>query len=106
MQNLGTHDIDDDLDRLDEFLMSDLVGDDAMTLSTLDGYLTGIAIGPELVMPSEWLPQVWGETYPSFEDGQEAQEITGLIMARYNQILYELSGEGRIRTYSHDGQYP
>ena len=73
--------------------MSDRVGDDAMTLSTLDGFLTGIAIGPDLVMPSEWLPLVWGEQYPNFECDQEAQEIIGLIMARYNQIISELSNQ-------------
>ena len=38
-----------------------------MLLSDLDGFLTGIAIGPEVVMPSEWLPQVWGGDEPVFE---------------------------------------
>jgi uncharacterized protein len=32
-----------------------------MTMDTLHGFLTAIAIGPETIMPSEWLPQVWGE---------------------------------------------
>lgn len=94
MQNFEPQDLEDGLERLDEFLLSERVGDDAMTLSTLDGFLTGIAIGPELVMPSEWLPLVWGEQHPSFKDDQEAQEFIGLIMARYNQILFELSNEG------------
>ena len=30
--------------------------DDSMGLSDLDGFLTGIAVGPELILPSEWLP--------------------------------------------------
>jgi Uncharacterised protein family (UPF0149) len=42
-----------DLQALDRFLMSDRSPRDCMTLSDLDGFLTGIAIGPELVLPSE-----------------------------------------------------
>ena len=45
-----------DLEALDRFLMSDRSPSESMMLSDLDGFLTGIAVGPELVMPSEWLP--------------------------------------------------
>ena len=47
-----------DLNRLDEFLMSDRAPENGMGLSDLDGFLTGIAVGPELILPSEWLPRV------------------------------------------------
>lgn len=43
---------DDDFDLLEDFLLSDKVGDDAMTVSVLDGFLTGIVVGPETIMPS------------------------------------------------------
>jgi len=49
-----------DLKALDRFLTSDRSPRDSMMLSDLDGFLTGIAVGPELVLPSEWLPLVWG----------------------------------------------
>jgi Uncharacterised protein family (UPF0149) len=58
-----------DLEALDRFLMSDRSPPDCMTLSDLDGFLTGIAIGPELVLPSEWLPLIWGGKAPEFADG-------------------------------------
>ena len=45
-----------DLDALDDYLMSDHAPDDSMGLSDLDGFLTGVVVGPELIMPSEWLP--------------------------------------------------
>ena len=45
-----------DLEALDRFLMSERSPSESMMLSDLDGFLTGIAVGPELVMPSEWLP--------------------------------------------------
>jgi uncharacterized protein len=57
-----------DLEALDRFLMSDRSPAHSMMLSDLDGFLTGIAVGPELVLPSEWLPLVWGGEAPEFAD--------------------------------------
>ncbi len=48
-----------DLEALDQFLMSDESPENCMQLSDLDGFLTGIAIGPELAKPSDWLPMGW-----------------------------------------------
>ena len=48
------------LNTLDAFLSSDESPPDSMMLSDVDGFLTAIAVGPELVMPSEWLPVIWG----------------------------------------------
>ena len=47
------------IEDLDEFLMSDHAPDDCLQLSDLDGFLTGVAIGPDLIMPSEWMPVIW-----------------------------------------------
>jgi uncharacterized protein len=76
-----------DLDRLDKFLSSDRSPEWAMQLSDLDGFLTSVAIGPELIMPSEWLPVIWGGDSPGFKNTKEAEEIIGAIMSRYNEIL-------------------
>jgi uncharacterized protein len=80
-----------DLEALDEFLMSDRSPPDSMMLSELDGFLTGIAIGPELVRPSEWLPLVWGGEGPEFAGLDEANAILGSLMGRYNEILHEVA---------------
>jgi uncharacterized protein len=80
-----------DLEVLDQFLMSDASPENCMQLSDLDGFLTGIAIGPELVMPSEWLPAIWGDDEPVFEDEEQAQAVIGTIMGRYNEILHALN---------------
>jgi uncharacterized protein len=58
---------------LDRFLMSDRSPPDSMMLSDLDGFLSGIAVGPELVLPSEWLPLVWDGEAPEFADESEAK---------------------------------
>lgn len=76
---------------LDAFLRSDRSPPDCMMLSDLDGLLTGVAIGPETIMPSEWLPLVWGGEDPVFDDGQQAQAVLGGIMSRYNQIVSQVA---------------
>ena len=45
----------------DLFHLSDLLSDipvehDGMTLAEFDGYVAGLLVCPEMVMPSEWLP--------------------------------------------------
>ena len=76
-----------DLDALDDYLMSDHAPDDSMGLSDLDGFLTGIVVGPELILPSEWLPVIWGGEEPVFETEDEMRTVLGTIMGRYNEIV-------------------
>jgi len=76
-----------DLAALEAYLESERAPEGCMRLSGLDGYLAAIAIGPELVMPSEWLPVIWGDDQPVFDSGDEMQAVLDGIMSRYNQIL-------------------
>jgi uncharacterized protein len=75
-----------DLDALDDYLMSDHAPDDGMGLSDLNGFLTGIVIGPELILPSEWLPVIWGGDEPKFTTEDEMRTVLAAIMGRYNEI--------------------
>jgi uncharacterized protein len=85
-------DLESEIEALDAFLMSDQTPDGCMMLSDLDGFLTGLAIGPELIAPSEWLPVVWGGgEEPVFDDAAQAQSILGAIMGRYNEILGQIA---------------
>jgi uncharacterized protein len=76
-----------DLDPLDTYLTSPESPANSMGLSDLDGFLTGLVAGPEMVKPSEWMPLVWGDEEPEFATPEEADAILGTIMARYNEIL-------------------
>ena len=76
-----------DLDALDDYLMSDHAPDDSMGVSDLDGFLTGIVVGPELILPSEWLPVIWGGEEPVFQTEDEMRTVLGTIMGRYNEIV-------------------
>jgi uncharacterized protein len=75
-----------DLDALDGYMMSDRAPDAGMGLSDLDGFLTGVVVGPELILPSEWLPVIWGGQEPEFETQDEMRTVLGTIMGRYNEI--------------------
>jgi uncharacterized protein len=81
------------IDELDAFLSSDQTPDDCMQLCDLDGFLTGIVVSPELIMPSEWEPVIWRGEPPDYKDLQQVQHITGIIMARYNEIIHMLMDE-------------
>jgi uncharacterized protein len=76
-----------DLEALDTWLASDDSPPDCMQLSELDGFLTGVAIGPGLLMPSQYMPTVFGDEEPMFEDPAQAEAINNAIHARYNEIL-------------------
>ena len=76
-----------DLDALDEYLLSDHAPDSCMGLSDLDGFLTGIVVGPELIPPSEWLPVIWGGEEPKFATEKQMRTILGTIMGRYDEIV-------------------
>jgi uncharacterized protein len=82
-----------DLDALDDYLMSDHAPDNSMGLSDLDGFLTGIVVGPELILPSEWLPLIWGGDEPEFQTEDEMRTVLGTIMGRYNEIVTCLDSE-------------
>jgi uncharacterized protein len=75
---------------LDAYLESDRSPPESMLISDLDGFLTAVAIGPELIKPSEWLPGVWGGEQPVFADENEADAVLGAIMNRYNEILRDV----------------
>jgi uncharacterized protein len=76
-----------DVKTLGDYLDSDRSPEDCMGLSDLDGFLTGIVAGPELILPSEWIPVIWGDDLPEFDSNAEAETMIDLIMDRYNEIM-------------------
>ena len=62
--------------------MSDRAPYGSMGLSDLDGFLTGIVVGPELIMPSEWLPVILGGDEPEFANGSRRQAYSRVYSFR------------------------
>ena len=83
---------EEELDELDEFLMSDATPEDCMDISMLDGFLTALAIGPNTIMPSQWLPVVWGGDM-AWESPAQMERITALIFRYSNELLFFLQDD-------------
>lgn len=80
-----------EFEELDDFLASPAIEASSMDVATLEGFLTAIAIGPQLVRPSEWLPWVWdmdaGEIEPEFDSQEQASHILSLLTRLYNAVI-------------------
>lgn len=65
-----------------------------MLITELDGYLAGILVCPDLIMPGEWLPLVWGggddDAAPIFESTEHAQKLVEFVMQHYNATASDL----------------
>ncbi|WP_410216499.1 UPF0149 family protein [Paracoccus sp. (in: a-proteobacteria)] len=78
---------DQDIGRLDMILAALPQENLPMTVSELDGYVTGLLACPDLIPPSEWLPHVWGETGDAgFPDEATAEATISAVMAHYNAV--------------------
>jgi uncharacterized protein len=49
-----------ELEELHTFLNSDSLPESTMSIEALDGFFCALAVSPELVMPSDWIPIILG----------------------------------------------
>lgn len=88
---------DAEFDELDEFLMSDSLPEETMDIAMLDGFLTALAIGPNLIEPSRWLPEIWGGGKAgdevAWESSEQAARIMGMILRHWNFLLAQFQAE-------------
>jgi uncharacterized protein len=82
-------------ERLGDFLRG-LKNPDRLTLEGLDGLFCALIAGPDTVLPSEYLPVVWGGEMAdedAFASDAEADELIGLMMRHWNAIIDEYEKE-------------
>jgi len=98
MSDLFTILSDAEIERLDEFLL-DRIDEDADTdgkeegvldITELDGLFTAIVSGPVMIPPSQWLPSVWGDFEPEWENEKEFEAVFTLMMRHMNGIAATL----------------
>ena len=96
---------DEELDRLEALLDSPVFKGEAMWLDELQGFLCAVISAPDTILPSAWLPVALGEN-PEYENQQQAEEVLGLIMRFYNDIVLTLQqGEGiALQLYHPEGE--
>jgi uncharacterized protein len=79
-----------ELGRLKEFLQS-CKGGKAMNIEELDGFFAALIAGPEIVMPSEYFPEVFGGEMSDtceFDSLDEANDTLALLMRHWNDIAH------------------
>lgn len=84
--------LDADLMKLDGMLAA--IGDDAMVLGQLDGYLCGVAVSPDEIDEAEWLPGVLAapvEPADAAQLGVDIEQLNALIRARFETLKAELA---------------
>lgn len=84
---------DAELDELEQFLTSDATPEECMDIAMLDGFLTALVIAPNTILPSQWLPAVWGETEEEemvWDSTEKMQRILDLVMRMYNDRVQDL----------------
>jgi len=87
---------DDDIDTLEEYLLSADLPDGTMMLSELDGYLTAIALSPEPIPPDEWLPVIWDGAVPPLVVQTDTERVLGTILGRLEAIRAVLDEDAEL----------
>lgn len=77
---------DSELDELDRYLRAHAEGDHLL-LDGVHGLLSALAVGPILVTPEEWLPEV---LHQPFEDEEEGNRVLALLAKLNDSIEAEL----------------
>ncbi|RKJ83725.1 YecA family protein [Aeromonas veronii] len=72
-----------------------------ISMSMLDGFLTAIVSGPDLIAPGAWLPAIWGreQDQPQWQDHAEQKRFIDRVMRHYNDITTTL-------TYTPEDYFP
>lgn len=76
------------------FLASSAAPASAMQPLVLEGYLTGLVVAPDLIPPSIWISQLWGEAEPVFDGDDQLQAALDSVMGHYNAIIRQIDGKG------------
>lgn len=83
---------DEEFEKLEEMLTSDIVPEDCMNLEMLDGFLAGVLLSPQPIPVERWLPAVWSahEEGMSFGSGKGVQKAIRLVLSYYNEMATTL----------------
>lgn len=89
---------EDEFDFLDRFLLyridedADTEGKDegVLDITELDGLFTAIVSGPVMIPPSQWLPAVWGDFEPVWDNEKDFEVIFTFMMRHMNGIAATL----------------
>lgn len=76
------------------FLASPAAPATAMNAVELEGYLTGLVVAPDLILPSLWISGLWGEEEPVFDSTEQMQRALDSVMGYYNAVIRQIDSKG------------
>jgi uncharacterized protein len=64
-----------------------------LDVSELDGFFAALACAPDTVLPSRWMPAIWGgqDQSPAWSDKQEIDDFTHAVFALYNEVMQSMN---------------
>lgn len=69
--------------------------DNVINLDGVHGFLYGLAIMPQTIVPSEWLPNIFGDEMLELETKEDGERLLGTLFSTYNRIIRE-NDEGKL----------
>ena len=86
---------DREIEELNGFLLAEDGLENAMDVSTFDGFICAVLSGPNTIMPSDWMRWVWdqeeGEQSPEFASEKQAKRILSLLIGHANVLAFTLT---------------
>ncbi len=65
--------------------------DDTFSLDELLGYMFGLAMTPDVIVPDEWMPIIFGGEIPTFDSIEQMQTMTGSLIEVYNNFIVDFT---------------
>ena len=74
------------VDRIDEHAATEGADEGVLGVSELDGFLTAVVSGPATIVPSRWLPVLYGDFEPVWDRPEESEAFLSLVVRHMNEI--------------------
>ena len=58
-----------------------------MSYDELRGYIYGIAITPDVIDPSEWVPVIFGDEKPDYDSDEQVRDLLGTLFTTMNKHI-------------------
>jgi yecA family protein len=74
--------------------------EEVLSIDGLHGFLYGLAIIPEPIPPSEWLPGIFGKEMFELENGKNSDSLLDSLFSAYNLMVRENEDENLVFPYN------
>ena len=75
------------------FLAQPVRPEGTLSYHEVQGLLFAVACAPDVVMPPEWIPIIFNDHNPNYDDIDQANDMLGHLMALYNEVMASARGD-------------